>query len=117
MTMNLNSYDSMTPIFRTWIVPENKKLYSSVIPYHRFYTFLKRYDNTTKSYNYYIAFSNKETSDRVWYRVYLTKTKAIKIDLSPIWDNSKFKNINTPQELSFNVDDKFDDGVVYHIDI
>lgn len=115
--MNLNAYDSMTPSFHTWVTPDNKKLYSDIIPYYRFYTFLKRYNNSNKEYDYYIAFSNKEDATRRWYRVYLTKSKSIKLDMTPIWNQSIFRNVNVKQEISVNIDEEYEDGVVYHIDI
>lgn len=115
--MNLNAYDSMTPSFHTWVTPDNKKLYSDIIPYYRFYTFLKRYNNSSKEYDYYIAFSNKEDATRRWYRVYLTKSKSIKLDMTPIWNQSIFRNVNVKQEISVNIDEEYEDGVVYHIDI
>lgn len=116
--MNLNAYDFMIPNFTTtWIVPENKKLYSNVIEYYPYYTFLKRYNRNNKSNDYYIAFSNKETTNCVWYKTYTTKSHSIKIDLSPIWDNSNFKYIEDKQEINIEVDSKFDDGIVYFINI
>lgn len=115
--MNLNAYDSMTPICKTWIDPGTKKLYSDEIPYYRCYTFLKRYNQTTKEDDYYIAFSNEETTDRFWYRTYLTKSKSIKVDLIPIWNISRLNKINVKQEVNVDIDSKSEDGVIYSIDI
>lgn len=116
--MNLNAYDAVNPIFTTtWVVPENKKLYSDVIPFYSFYTFLSKYNNKTEKYDYYIAFSNSTTKDKEWYRVYKTKSNSIKVDLYPIWNKSPFVNIKRSQEINIEVEDTFEDGVIYYLDI
>jgi hypothetical protein len=116
--MNLNAYDSVNPTFTTtWIVPKNQKLYSYVIPYYHNYTFLKKYNNNTKCNDYYIAFSNNPDGNRKWYSTYRTKSKAIKVDLSSIWHDKVFDKIDENVEVNLIVDNTFDDGIVYRIEL
>lgn len=116
--MNLNAYDSVTPCFsKTWIVPDNKKLYSYEIPYHPFYTLLKRYNNKTFSNDYFIALSDRLTDDKQWSTTYKTNSNAIKIDLAPIWKESSLNKLYRSTEISTRIDNVFEDGIVIYIDI
>lgn len=116
--MNLNAYDSVTPTFNTtWIVPENKKLYSYVITYYPYYTFLKKYNNNNKCNDYYMAFFKYPDGNRKWYTTYRTKSKAIKVDLSSIWYDKVFNKIDEPTEVNLTIDNTFDDGIVYKIEL
>lgn len=113
--MNFNAYDAVNPVFSTWVVPRNQKLYSYTLPKYGHFTLLKRYDVSTGSYDFYIALSDNLTKDKIWYRTYLTNSKALTINLSSIWDISNFRFMTAPQEISIDEDAKFDDGVVYKI--
>lgn len=116
--MNLHAYDNVNPVFTThWIVPENKKLYSYVVPYYKYYTFLKRYNKNNNTTDYYIAFSNCEDIEHHWYKTYLTNSKALKIDLSSIWNNSIFQSITHRRAINLVKDAVFEDGVVYQIEL
>ena len=115
--MNLNAYDTVNPIFNTtWIVPENKKLYSKIIPYYKYYTFLKKYNKNDNVNDYYIAFSNEKDNTRTWFTTYFTNSKAIKIDLSFIWNDKIFKSIYYRREVELIVDNEFNDGIIYKIE-
>ncbi|MDE6285138.1 MAG: hypothetical protein K2M17_05275 [Bacilli bacterium] len=116
--MNLSAYDSMTPNFtKTWIVPANRKLYSYEMDFYHYYTFLKRYNPNNRSNDYYIALSNNITEDKVWFTTYQTNSKAITINLRPIWNESNFSKFRVPEEISLSLEEVFEDGIVYYIDI
>lgn len=116
--MNLNAYDSVTPNFTTtWVVPNNRKLYSYTIPFHRYYTFLKRYNKNDKFYDFYIAFSNNQTKDKIWFNTYRTNSNAIKVDLKPIWNITNFYKLQYPQEIDIQLEDKSEDGAIYYFNI
>ena len=58
--MNLNAYDNVTEKLdkhKTWYSPKFKRLYSREIKFRMFYKFMKRWNETIKRDDYFLAIS------------------------------------------------------------
>ena len=58
--MNLNAYDNIKEELdkhKTWYSPKFRRLYSREIKFRMFYKFMKRWNETIKRYDYFLAVS------------------------------------------------------------
>lgn len=65
--MNLNAYDNVKEELdkhKTWYSPKFKRLYSREIKFRRFYKFMKRWNETIKRYDYFLAVSMNNVDGR-----------------------------------------------------
>ena len=83
--MNLNAYDNVKEELdkhKTWYSPKFKRLYSREIKFRMFYKFMKRWNETIKRNDYFLAISmnnvdgrfsiaNKDNYSRLKFSVYL----------------------------------------------
>lgn len=65
--MNLNAYDNIKEELdkhKTWYSPKFRRLYSREIKFRMFYKFLKRWNETIKRNDYFIAISTSNTDGK-----------------------------------------------------
>ena len=65
--MNLNAYDNVKEELdkhKTWYSPKFRRLYSREIKFRMFYKFLKRWNETIKRNDYFLAISTNNTDGR-----------------------------------------------------
>lgn len=65
--MNLNAYDNIKEELdkhKTWYSPKFRRLYSREIKFRMFYKFLKRWNETYKRDDYFIAISTSNTDGK-----------------------------------------------------
>lgn len=65
--MNLNAYDNVKEELdkhKTWYSPKFKRLYSREIKFRRFYKFMKRWNETIKRDDYFLAVSMNNVDGR-----------------------------------------------------
>ena len=65
--MNLNAYDNVKEELdkhKTWYSPKFKRLYSREIKFRRFYKFMKRWNETIKRNDYFLAISTSNADGR-----------------------------------------------------
>lgn len=65
--MNLNAYDNVKEELdkhKTWYSPKFKRLYSREIKFRMFYKFMKRWNETIKRDNYFLAVSMNNVDGR-----------------------------------------------------
>lgn len=117
--INLNAYDSVEPNFynATWVNPYYKRLYSKEIEYKYYYSLFKRYNTNNRRYDYYLFMTNKHRTDIVLYSTMLSKDKTIKINLSPIWNDTNLNNIKQESRINFEKVEEDEDGCLYYLDI
>lgn len=115
--MNLIAYDMVEPniYLNTWISPIYKKCYSRTIEYHKYYCFLKRFDNKTKSTDWFIALLDNKQDNVIYHSTIRNKENLIKIDLLPIWYKTSLINIKENSELILEEVQKDNDGIVYQL--
>lgn len=116
--MNLSAYDAVenNTFTNTWINPTYKKLYSRTIEYYPYYAFLKKYNNKTKSNDFYLVMLN-DINTHVQCRSVIINNKVIKIDLSPIWFTSSLCKIKERTSISIEEIEKNKDGIIYYLDV
>lgn len=67
ITMNLNAYDNVKEELdkhKTWYSPKFKRLYSREIKFRMFYKFMKRWNETIKRDDYFLAVSMNNVDGR-----------------------------------------------------
>ena len=116
--MNLAAYDKVDEVnyLKTWIDPRYKRLYSRELPFYKFYSFAKRYNNDTKETDFYLILHNNLESDITIHSV-ISDKGMIKMYLKDIWNESIFKTFKTVSNVTLTLIDKQDDCVIYLIDI
>lgn len=115
--MNLNNYDKVEINYNTtWVDPMYKKLYSRELEYHPYYTFLKRYNPKIRNHDYYIALFDEIREDVVCHDIN-TKKGVMKLNLKPIWYNTSLVRLNKKIIISLTIEEKYDNGIIYYIDI
>lgn len=65
--MNLNAYDNVkeeVDKHKTWYSPKFRRLYSREIKFRMFYKFLKRWNETIKQDDYFLAISTNNTDSK-----------------------------------------------------
>lgn len=115
--MNLNEYDIVNENFNngTWVDPMYKRLYSTIIKYKPFSSFLKKYNNVTKQNEYYLLMMDNIHPNMQCSGV-KRKDGIVKIDI-PIWNNTSLINITTKTNVFIEQVDEQDDCDIYYLDI
>ena len=65
--MNLNAYDNIKEELdkhKTWYSPKFRRLYSREIKFRMFYKFVKRWNETIKRDDYFLAISTSNTDEK-----------------------------------------------------
>ena len=113
--MNFSAYDPVNTIDNSYILPEYYRLYTKSIKYRNYYTFLKRYDEENKTYNYFLCMCDAPTNTLEWYSANRDTKGLIKISLKPIWLLSQFRTLTTRTPVNLVLDTQDDDGEIYYI--
>lgn len=116
--MNLAAYDLMEPSLdnNSYIIPKYKRLYSSVIEYHRYYCFLYKHDNKSNSTDYFIALFDNEDKDSIC-RSTTLKGRTVKLDLFPIWEDLELNKLRKTTIVTMEEVNRQDDGVIYRLSV
>lgn len=114
--INLNAYDSVQIINKTWIDDKYKKLYSKVIPYKVFFTLLRRYNTKDKVYDYYLLISDKTDNAHVWDTAINNKT-YVKYNIEPYWNILPTHKLRGVTEINIELVDSDDESQLYYLDI
>lgn len=117
--MNLNNYDAVEPINNkgSWVNPIYKKLYSTEIEYHPYFSFLKRYNIKLNCTDYYIILSDNPIPNIENRGVVKDKNGKIKINLTPIWNDTNLRLITETTTINIIPTEKTDNGIIYYIDV
>lgn len=119
--MNFSAYDIVDKCYYkgTWARSSYQRLYSSQIPYRRYYCWLKRYNLKEKYNEYFLALYDEDKYDDILCsQTMINKHGSIKVSLSSIWDDikDKFNNEELLQDISVTKEDEYDDGCIYRIE-
>lgn len=118
--MNLNAYDNIKEELdkhKTWYSPKFKRLYSREIKFRMFYKFMKRWNETIKLYDYFLAVSmnnvdgkfsitNKDNYSRVKFSI-----------PKEVIENSILNSIVEDTNVEVKLVDNQVDGEVYQLNI
>lgn len=117
--MNLNAYDIIEEEFKqgTWINPKFKRLYSTEINPRKYCIFLKKYNPSEETTEYYLALTDELPKDRIYHFVIYTKHNVLKINLKDIWDDTPFRNITEKTYLNYTLVEQDDTSEVYYLDV
>lgn len=117
--MNINAYDIVDKKYSrgTWFDPHYCRIYSTEIEYHPYCTFLKRYDNVNKHTDYFIALSDKDFDNANTVSIIKDYKGIIKIDAKSIVSTSRLIRYTEKDFISIEVVDKFDDGIIYALNL
>lgn len=118
MTINLNAYDKIEVNYnnKTWVNPVYKKLYSKQIEFKPYYAFLERYSSSTKTYDYYIIFSNVQYDDVNWHSTN-TRKGTIMLNIGSIWNKTKLRDIRKIEFIDLEKVEEDKDSIIYYLNI
>lgn len=114
--MNFSAYDLVKEVNNSYILPEYYRLYSKQIKYRNYYTFLKRYNNEDKEYEYFLCMCDVPYDNIEWYSSNMDTKGVVKINLKPIWLLSKFRELTAKTNVKLCLESKDEDGEVYKIE-
>ena len=118
--MNLNAYDNVKEELdkhKTWYSPKFRRLYSREIKFRPFYKFLKRWNETIKRNDYFLAISMYNT-DNKFYRTERDNYGRLKVNIPKELIEDSILNFiieDTNVEIKL-VDDQID-GEIYQLNI
>lgn len=118
--MNLNAYDNVKEELdkhKTWYSPKFKRLYSREIKFRRFYKFMKRWNETIKRNDYFLAISmnnvdgrfsitNKDNYNRLKFSIPKEVIEDSILNIMTVDDNVEVKLVDAQH-----------DGEVYQLNI
>lgn len=116
--MNLNAYDNIKDKInknKTWIIIKKRLLLSREIKYRKYYTFLKRFDLESQTYDYYIALFDSKIEDRIIFDTKRDDYGRIKIKLQSVFNEFNFIELDKDCNIIIECVDKQKDGEVYKI--
>lgn len=116
--MNLVAYDKVKDIDfkKPFINTITKRLYMFLPKKYVYYGILKRFDNYTKRYAYYLFVSYNINSIHESKKIKFIDSGRAAMDLKTIWDEI---HIDTPEFVNIKVDivEEQEDGIVFELDI
>lgn len=118
--MNLSAYDPVNIKVnkqKTWIYVKGKQLVSKDIKFRPYSTLTKRYDNSTKSYKYYIVLLDDTPKDRIYRRNWIDDYGRIKVRLGEIWEESGLNSIKRDTNVDIVHIEQADDGDIYLLNL
>ena len=118
--MNLNAYDNVKEELnkhKTWYSPKFRRLYSREIKFRPFYKFLKRWNETIKRNDYFLAISMYNT-DNKFYRTERDNYGRLKVNIpKELIEDSILNSIVEDTNVELKLVDNQVDGEVYQLNI
>ena len=118
--MNLNAYDNVKEELdkhKTWYSPKFKRLYSREIKFRMFYKFMKRWNETIKRNDYFLAISMSNTDGR-FYRTERDNYGRLKVNIpKELIEDSILNSIVEDTNINIKLVDDQVDGEVYQLNI
>ena len=118
--MNLNAYDNVKAELdkhKTWYSSKFRRLYSREIKFRMFYKFLKRWNETIKRNDYFLAISMYNT-DGKFYRTERDNYGRLKVSvLKEVIEDSILNSIVEDANVEIKLVDDQSDGEVYQLNI
>ena len=118
--MNLNAYDNIKEELykhKTWYLPKFRRLYSREIKFRIFYKFLKRWNETIKRNDYFLAISMSNTDGR-FYRTERDNYGRLKVSVpKEVIADSILNSIVEDTNIEIKLVDDQIDGEVYQLNI
>lgn len=118
--MNLIAYDNIKEKIdknKTWIDIKKKQLLSREFKYHKYVSILKRYNNKTKAYEYYVALLDNPPFDKKFKCFTLDSYGRSKINVANIWKETYLSQLETNVNISVTLIEHDKDGDIYYLDI
>ena len=118
--MNLNAYDNIKEELdkhKTWYSPKFRRLYSREIKFRMFYKFLKRWNETYKRDDYFLAISTSNTDDRF---SIINKDNYSRLKFSvpkEVIEDSILNSMTVDTNVEVKLVDAQSDGEVYQLNI
>lgn len=116
--MNLNCYDDAREYVdktKTWIIPRSQVLSTHEIKYRPWSCLLKRYNDKTDSYSYFIAMSDTKIPNRNSNHNYYNPGGRLRISLKDIWNTSSLMNVSQECNTRIKLVETQDDGEIYQL--
>ena len=118
--MNLNAYDNVKEELdkhKTWYSPKFKRLYSREIKFRMFYKFMKRWNETYKRDDYFIAISTSNT-DGKFSIANRDNYSRLKVSVpKEVIEDSILNSITVDTNVEIKLVDAQPDGEVYQLNI
>jgi hypothetical protein len=118
--MNLNAYDNIKEELdkhKTWYSPKFRRLYSREIKFRTFYKFMKRWNETIKRNDYFLAISVSNTDGR-FYRTERDNYGRLKVTIpKELIEGSILNSIVEDTNVELKLVDAQPDGEVYQLNI
>ena len=118
--MNLNAYDNVKEELdkhKTWYSPKFRRLYSREIKFRPFYKFLKRWNETIKRNDYFLAISMSNTDGR-FYRTERDNYGRLKVNIpKELIEDSILNSMTVDANVDVKLVDAQPDGEVYQLNI
>lgn len=118
--MNLSAYDDINSKIdktKSWINIKKKQLISREINKRQYSTLIKRYDTQTNTNEYYVAISNTPPKDKSCKKLKLDDYGRIKINLSPIWNESYLSQCGSDCNVMVKCVRRDQDCDIYLLDV
>lgn len=118
--MNLNAYDNVKEELdkhKTWYSPKFKRLYSREIKFRLFYKFVKRWNETIKRNDYFLALSIYN-NDNSFSRADIDNYNRLKVYIpKEVIEDSILNSIVEDTNVEVKLVDNQPDGEVYQLNI
>ena len=117
--MNLSAYDKVEEVYTgAKLNVIYKKLYTTIIKFRNFYSFLKKYDVKNKHYEFYLVLLDNTDDNLNMYSTTYDKDKyRLKFNLAPIWKDANLNRYNSNIFINIEHIEHTDDGDIYKLDI
>ena len=118
--MNLNAYDNIKEELdkhKTWYSPKFRRLYSREIKFRLFYKFVKRWNETIKQNDYFLAISESNV-DGKFYRAERDNYGRLKVSIpKEVIEDSILNTMTVDANIEVKLVDAQPDGEVYQLNI
>lgn len=118
--MNLNAYDNIKEELdkhKTWYSPKFRRLYSREIKFRIFYKFVKRWNETIKQNDYFLAISTNNT-DGKFYRTERDNYGRLKVSVpKEVIEDSILNSMTVDTNVEVKLVDAQPDGEIYQLNI
>ena len=118
--MNLNAYDNIKEELdkhKTWYSPKFRRLYSREIKFRMFYKFMKRWNETIKRDDYFLAVSTSNTDGR-FSTTNRDNYSRLKVSVpKEVIEDSILNSMTVDTNVELKLIDNQVDGEVYQLNI
>lgn len=116
--INLNAYDVLEPNIKYWIWIPRKIMYLKELKSRKYYSFLYRFNNEDKDYDYYLLLTDKETQNKdiKLHRLNKTTKGVFKIYLDSIWEQLKIQCDKTNLKINVFLEESNSKEELYKLD-